>query len=317
MEVTNYVICCLSILRIQLFIINGFSTFAAMIKSMTGFGKSQLALGMKTIVVDVRALNSKQFDLSLKIPSAFREKEGEIRQEIGKVLERGKVDVFLSYRMAGATGTSAINHELAKARFKELQLLAQELEVQSADLLGRVLQMPDVMAEQEEVLTDEEWQQVMGVLKSALQATDSFRIDEGSGLGKELLERVGNIEARLEETGALDAERMVVMKDRLNQKISDLKINADANRFEEEMIYYIEKLDINEEKQRLRTHCQYFSETLNQQESTGRKLGFIAQEMGREINTIGSKANHAGMQKLVVLMKDELEKIKEQLNNVL
>lgn len=317
MEVTNYVICCLSILRIQLFIINGFSTFAAMIKSMTGFGKSQLALGMKTIVVDVRALNSKQFDLSLKIPSTFREKEGEIRQEIGKILERGKVDVFLSYRMAGATGTSAINHELAKARFKELQLLAQELEVQSADLLGRVLQMPDVMAEQEDVLTDEEWQQVMGVLKSALQATDSFRTDEGSGLGKELLERVGNIEARLEETGALDAERMVVMKDRLNQKISDLKINADANRFEEEMIYYIEKLDINEEKQRLRTHCQYFRETLNQQESTGRKLGFIAQEMGREINTIGSKANHAGMQKLVVLMKDELEKIKEQLNNVL
>jgi uncharacterized protein (TIGR00255 family) len=177
--------------------------------------------------------------------------------------------------------------------------------------------MPDVMAEQEDVLTDEEWQQVMGVLKSALQATDSFRTDEGSGLGKELLERVGNIESRLEETGALDAERMVVMKDRLNQKISDLKINADANRFEEEMIYYIEKLDINEEKQRLRTHCQYFRETLNQQESSGRKLGFIAQEMGREINTIGSKANHAGMQKLVVLMKDELEKIKEQLNNVL
>lgn len=284
---------------------------------MTGFGKSQLALGMKTIVVDIRALNSKQFDLSLKIPSAFREKEGEIRQEIGKILERGKVDVFLSYRLVGSTGTSTINHELAKARFKELQQLAQELDVQSADLLGRVLQMPDVMAEQEEVLTDEEWQQVMGVLKAALQATDSFRTDEGSGLGKELLERVGNIEARLEETGTLDAERMVLMRERLNQKISDLKINADANRFEEEMIYYIEKLDINEEKQRLRTHCQYFRETLNQKESTGRKLGFIAQEMGREINTIGSKANHAGMQKLVVLMKDELEKIKEQLNNVL
>jgi uncharacterized protein (TIGR00255 family) len=297
--------------------LSAFSTFGAMIKSMTGFGKSQLALGMKTIVVDIRALNSKQFDLSLKIPSAFREKEGEIRQEIGKILERGKVDVFLSYRLVGSTGTSTINHELAKARFKELQQLAQELDVQSADLLGRVLQMPDVMAEQEEVLTDEEWQQVMGVLKAALQATDSFRTDEGSGLGKDLLERVGNIEARLEETGTLDAERMVLMRERLNQKISDLKINADANRFEEEMIYYIEKLDINEEKQRLRTHCQYFRETLNQKESTGRKLGFIAQEMGREINTIGSKANHAGMQKLVVLMKDELEKIKEQLNNVL
>jgi uncharacterized protein (TIGR00255 family) len=297
--------------------LSAFSTFGAMIKSMTGFGKSQLALGMKTIVVDIRALNSKQFDLSLKIPPAFREKEGEIRQEIGKILERGKVDVFLSYRLVGSTGTSTINHELAKARFKELQQLAQELDVQSADLLGRVLQMPDVMAEQEEVLTDEEWQQVMGVLKAALQATDSFRTDEGSGLGKELLERVGNIEARLEETGTLDAERMVLMRERLNQKISDLKINADANRFEEEMIYYIEKLDINEEKQRLRTHCQYFRETLNQKESTGRKLGFIAQEMGREINTIGSKANHAGMQKLVVLMKDELEKIKEQLNNVL
>lgn len=288
-----------------------------MIKSMTGFGKSQLALGMKTFVVDIRALNSKQFDLSLKIPSAFREKEGEIRQEIGKSLERGKVDVFLSYKLVGSTGTSTINHELAKVRFKELQQLAQELDVQSADLLGRVLQMPDVMAEQEEVLTDEEWQQVMGVLKSALQATVIFRTDEGSGLGKELLERVGNIEARLEETGALDAERMVLMRERLHQKIADLKINTDANRFEEEMIYYIEKLDINEEKQRLRTHCQYFRETLNQQESTGRKLGFIAQEMGREINTIGSKANHAGMQKLVVLMKDELEKIKEQLNNVL
>lgn len=284
---------------------------------MTGFGKSQLSLGMKTILVDVRALNSKQLDLNLRLPSAFREKEGEIRQEIGKALERGKVDVFLSYRLAGATGTSAINHELAKARFLELQQLANELNVQSADLLGRVLMMPDVMAEQEELLTDEEWLQVMEVLKSALKATVVFRTDEGAGLGKELLERVGNIEARLEETGTLDAERMVLMRERLLQKISDLKINADANRFEEEMIYYIEKLDINEEKQRLRTHCQYFRETLNQKESTGRKLGFIAQEMGREINTIGSKANHAGMQKLVVLMKDELEKIKEQLNNVL
>jgi uncharacterized protein (TIGR00255 family) len=288
-----------------------------MIKSMTGFGKSQLSLGMKTILVDVRTLNSKQLDLNLRIPSAFREKEGEIRQEIGKALERGKVDVFLSYRLAGATGTSAINHDLAKSRFLELQQLANELNVQSADLLGRVLMMPDVMAEQEEVLTDEEWLQVMEVLKSALKATDVFRTDEGAGLGKELLERVGNIEARLEETGSLDAERMVLMRERLLQKIADLKINADANRFEEEMIYYIEKLDINEEKQRLRTHCQYFRETLNQKESTGRKLGFIAQEMGREINTIGSKANHAGMQKLVVLMKDELEKIKEQLNNVL
>lgn len=294
-----------------------FSTFGAMIKSMTGFGKSQLSLGMKTILVDVRTLNSKQLDLNLRIPSAFREKEGEIRQEIGKALERGKVDVYLSYRLAGSTGTSAINHDLAKARFLELQQLANELNVQSADLLGRVLMMPDVMAEQEEVLTDEEWLQVMEVLKSALNATDVFRTDEGAGLGKELLERVGNIEARLEETGTLDAERMVLMRERLLQKIADLKINADANRFEEEMIYYIEKLDINEEKQRLRTHCQYFRETLNQKESTGRKLGFIAQEMGREINTIGSKANHAGMQKLVVLMKDELEKIKEQLNNVL
>jgi uncharacterized protein (TIGR00255 family) len=288
-----------------------------MIKSMTGFGKSQLSLGMKTILVDVRTLNSKQLDLNLRIPSAFREKEGEIRQEIGKALERGKVDVFLSYRLAGATGTSAINHDLAKSRFLELQQLANELNVQSADLLGRVLMMPDVMAEQEEVLTDEEWLQMMEVLKSALNATDVFRTDEGAGLGKELLERVGNIEARLEETGSLDSERMVLMRERLLQKIADLKINADANRFEEEMIYYIEKLDINEEKQRLRTHCQYFRETLNQKESTGRKLGFIAQEMGREINTIGSKANHAGMQKLVVLMKDELEKIKEQLNNVL
>ncbi len=284
---------------------------------MTGFGKSQLSLGMKTILVDVRTLNSKQLDLNLRIPSAFREKEGEIRQEIGKALERGKVDVYLSYRLAGSTGTSAINHDLAKARFLELQQLANELNVQSADLLGRVLMMPDVMAEQEEVLTDEEWLQVMEVLKSALNATDVFRTDEGAGLGKELLERVGNIEARLEETGTLDAERMVLMRERLLQKIADLKINADANRFEEEMIYYIEKLDINEERQRLRTHCQYFRETLNQKESTGRKLGFIAQEMGREINTIGSKANHAGMQKLVVLMKDELEKIKEQLNNVL
>ncbi len=297
--------------------LRAFSTFGAMIKSMTGFGKSQLSLGMKTILVDVRALNSKQLDLNLRIPPAFREKEGEIRQEIGKSLERGKVDVYLSYRLAGSTGTAAINHDLAKARFLELQQLANELNVQSADLLGRVLMMPDVMAEQEEVLGDEEWAQVMEVLKSALKATDVFRTDEGSGIGKELLERVGNIEARLEETGVLDAERMVLMRERLLQKIADLKINADANRFEEEMIFYIEKLDINEEKQRLRAHCQYFRETLNQQESTGRKLGFITQEMGREINTIGSKANHAGMQKLVVLMKDELEKIKEQLNNVL
>jgi uncharacterized protein (TIGR00255 family) len=286
---------------------------------MTGFGKSQAVFGLKTLTIDVRALNSKQLDLNIRIPNAFREKEAEIRSRVSTILERGKVDVFVSLKSQSGSAGVPINSSLVKARYSELLLIAKELNVDTSGLFSDVLRFPDLIQEEEMEAGEMEWEIIRTSLTEAINQVDQFRIDEGKGLSSELLDRVHNIEQLLIAITPHEESRMVQVRARLKQKIDELlsQVDASENRFEEEMIYFMEKLDITEEKQRLLTHCSYFRETASEKTASGRKLAFISQEMGREINTIGSKANHAEMQKIVVLMKDELEKIKEQLNNVL
>lgn len=290
-----------------------------MIKSMTGFGKSQAAIGLKTLTIDIRALNSKQLDLNLRLPQAFREKEGEVRNLVSTLLERGKVDVFVSLKNSNAAAGLSLNTDSLKLRYTALKTIAIEIGADTSNLFSELLKFPDLMQEEESDLGEEEWKQINQYLKEALSQVDGFRLDEGKGLGSELNERVYNIEKLLESIAVHEESRMISIRARLKTKIDELmnQTESSSNRFEEEMIYFMEKLDISEEKQRLRAHCNYFRETSNENTPSGRKLAFISQEMGREINTIGSKANHAEMQKSVVMMKDELEKIKEQLNNVL
>jgi len=285
-----------------------------MIKSMTGFGKSQVSLGTKQVSIDVRALNSKQFDLNMRIPGILRSREAEIRQQISSVLERGKIDCYIVVKQA--EGNVAINEDLLQRRFARMDALAATLGANTAELLPALLALPDALMEEEELLTEADWALFQEALSTALNAADGFRLQEGDGLKTELSLRVDNIYSNLDQVSVFDPERAETIRTKLLQKVEQLSVEYDRNRFEEELIYYIEKLDISEEKQRLAAHCNYFRETMNEKESNGRKLGFISQEMGREINTIGSKANHAGIQKLVVLMKDELENIKEQLNNI-
>lgn len=281
---------------------------------MTGFGKSLVTLGAKQLSIDIRALNSKQFDLTLRIPGALRSREAEIRQRIAAVLERGKIDCFVVSKQA--EGNGAINEELLQTRFLKMNALAAKLETNSEGLLAALLALPDAFTDHEEMISDADWVSFQAALSIALDAADEFRIREGEGLITELIHRVNAIDTNLSLVSELDSERTETIRTKLLLKLEQLNTEYDQNRFEEELIYYIEKLDITEEKQRLSAHCNYFRETMNEKVSNGRKLGFISQEMGREINTIGSKANHAGIQKLVVLMKDELEKIKEQLNNI-
>ena len=286
---------------------------------MTGFGKSQAVFGLKTLTIDVRALNSKQLDLNIRIPNAFREKEAEIRSRVSAILERGKVDVFVSLKSQLGNSGVSVNSSLVKARYAELLIVAKELNVDTSGLFSDVLRFPDLIQEEEMEAGEMEWEIIRTSLMEAINQVDQFRLDEGKGLASELIDRVHNIEQLLIAITPHEESRMVQVRARLKQKIDELlsQVDANANRFEEEMIYFMEKLDITEEKQRLLTHCTYFRETASEKTTSGRKLAFISQEMGREINTIGSKANHAEMQKIVVLMKDELEKIKEQLNNVL
>lgn len=285
---------------------------------MTGFGKSAATLLERLVTIDVRALNSKQLDLNLRLPSLFREKEGEIRAEISKVVERGKVDVFINIKPKAGAITSTLNQELIKVRYAEIAALAAALGSSETDFLRLALSLPTEGQEDEELLLDADWKAFQQLLQTALSQLNQFRKDEGKGLETEVLQRVNNIKHLLTTIATFENDRVAHVKTKLNAKLAELSVPAmNNNRLEEELIYYIEKLDISEEKQRLSTHCNYFIETMNDESASGRKLGFITQEMGREINTIGSKANHAEMQKKVVLMKDELEKIKEQLNNIL
>ena len=287
---------------------------------MTGFGKAVKEIPTKKITVEVRSLNSKGLDLNLRMPYIYKEKELELRTEIGKQIERGKVDLTIYGESAEETMPIALNKQLAKTYYKELKSLSTELNENSSDLLGLVLKMPEVMKADKDLqeFDEQEWKQVKMAVDSAIAEFQKFRSDEGAILNQEFDNRINTINELLTNVLSLDDARILTIKKRIKNNLEEFidKDKIDSNRFEQELIYYLEKLDITEEKLRLKTHLDYFVKT-KAEPSCGRKLGFIAQEIGREINTIGSKANDAEMQKLVVQMKDELEKIKEQLLNVL
>lgn len=284
---------------------------------MTGFGKSVCELPEKKVTIEIRSLNSRQLDLNFRVAPQYRDKESEIRSLISKSLERGKIDFTLYVESAGENGSNIINQSLALQYYNEIKKLTG-LTGEKTDILALVMRMPDVLKQEKTAPDEDEWKAVMNSVIEAIAAFNKFRDDEGKVLEKEFEQRIGMIKQKLKDVTDLDPQRVQAVRDRLNKYIAENipSGTADANRFEQELIYYIEKLDITEEKLRLQTHCDYFLGTMKEP-SSGRKLGFIAQEIGREINTIGSKANDAAIQKHVVEMKDELEKIKEQLLNVL
>jgi uncharacterized protein (TIGR00255 family) len=281
---------------------------------MTGFGKSLLQLPSKKITVELKSLNSKSLDLNARIPGQYREKELALRKLIAKSLTRGKVDFSLYVEVTGEETTASVNPAVVK---KYIQQLRAIVDGDETELLKMAVRMPDVLKTERDEIDETEFASIEEAVIEALEEINKFRHDEGSALEKDLKFRVANIEKLLVEIIAMDPERIAGVRERLAKGVADLKEKVDENRFEQELVYYIEKFDITEEKVRLDNHLKYFKETLDSEDSNGRKLGFISQEMGREINTIGSKSNFFPMQQLVVQMKDELEKIKEQLLNVL
>ena len=286
-----------------------------MIQSMTGFGKASLQLPTKKITVEVKSLNSKGLDLSVRMPSSYREMELGLRNQIALKLERGKVDFSIFIESTAEQTSTKVNVPIVKAYISQLREVYPDAD--KTELMKMAIRMPDTLKTEREEIDENDWAEIQKVILEALDYIGDFRKDEGASLEKEFQLRIGNIRQYMNDALALDPERVQAIKDRLQTAISELKVNVDENRFEQELIYYLEKLDITEEKVRLTNHLDYFLETINGTEANGRKLGFITQEMGREINTMGSKSNHAQMQKLVVMMKDELEKIKEQVLNVL
>jgi len=286
-----------------------------MIQSMTGFGKATLQLPTKKITVEVKSLNSKGLDLSVRMPSVYREMELGLRNEISLALERGKIDFSIFIESTAEQTSTKVNVPIVKAYMAQLREVY--VDADDTELMKMAVRMPDTMKIEREEIDENDWLEIQKVIKDAISNILNFRQAEGISLENEFQLRIGNIRSYMNKALALDPERVQAIKDRLQTAISELKVNVDENRFEQELIYYLEKLDITEEKVRLTNHLDYFLETINGKEANGRKLGFITQEMGREINTMGSKSNHAQMQKLVVMMKDELEKIKEQVLNVL
>ncbi len=286
-----------------------------MIQSMTGFGKATLQLPTKKITVEVKSLNSKGLDLNVRMPSLYREMELGLRNQIALKLERGKVDFSIFIESTAEQTSTKVNVPIVKGYMEQLRAVYAEAD--EVELMKMAIRMPDTMKIEREEIDEKDWAQIETAINEALQNILNFRKDEGQSLEKEFQLRIANIRQYMNEALALDPERVQAIKDRLQTAIAELKVNVDENRFEQELIYYLEKLDITEEKVRLTNHLDYFLETIKGTEANGRKLGFITQEMGREINTMGSKSNHAQMQKLVVQMKDELEKIKEQVLNVL
>jgi uncharacterized protein (TIGR00255 family) len=290
-----------------------------MIKSMTGFGKAIGEWGNKKITIEIRSLNSKQMDLNVKLPTLYRSKELELRSFISKHTERGRVDVSIYVENGIEENVAIINTSLVESYIEQLKEIANKTNTQTDNLLAIAMRMPDVYKQEPEELNEDEWQYVMNRVEEALLAFNQYRADEGKILLKDFTERINNIVSLLKEIEELEQLRIEQIRNRIKKNLYEFipEEAIDKNRFEQELIYYIEKLDITEEKVRLRAHCDYFLEALKSPHAEGRKLGFIAQEIGREINTIGSKANDANIQKFVVQMKDELEKIKEQSLNVL
>ena len=291
-----------------------------MIKSMTGFGLISQDLGNVKYTVEIKSLNSKFLELSVKIPRVFADKEFELRNECSRTIERGKVNLSINIEQNEAkTAALGIDIDLLQQYLEQLKTVSEKTNQSTNNLLQLALGLPDVMKYQEEKASEDEWKTVAQLVKKAIEAFQQFRLDEGNVLENDLKLRIGIILQNLEKVVAEEPARIITIKDRLNNFLAEAvgKDNIDQNRFEQELIYYIDKLDITEEKIRLKTHCDYFLETLKSADANGKKLGFIAQEIGREVNTLGSKANNAAIQKFVVGMKEELEKIKEQLLNVL
>ena len=285
-----------------------------MIKSMTGYGKRVLQLSDKKISLEIKSLNSKGLDLNIRIPSSYREHELSFRKRVSATLERGKIDFGLFIEQTGGAAAAVINQEVVQAYMAQLGAIAAATPDQ---LLALSLKLPDTLSVQKEEIDPAELEAINALLEETLLAMDQSRVDEGALLSEEFSLRIANIRQLLQDVIGMDSDRMAGIKPRLEKALSDITAPIDQNRLEQELIYYIEKYDITEEKVRLAGHLDYFSETQSSSESQGKKLGFIAQEIGREINTLGSKANFAPMQQLVVQMKDELEKIKEQLLNAL
>ena len=282
---------------------------------MTGYGKFVLELPLKTIRIEIRALNSKSIDLNMRMPSDYRSKELELRKIIGKELRRGKVDMSLYVEKSKSEKATQINPAVVQNYIQQLKDIVPTDSV--LELLKMAVKMPDAFSTEKEEVDVEEWSQILNAVAKALEGIKAYRNDEGQVLLADFTARIKTIETLLKSVVEMDPERVVNVRERLGKGVAEFKESLDQNRFEQELIYYIEKLDITEEKVRLENHLNYFIKTLNSVDSNGKKLGFISQEIGREINTIGSKANFAPMQKQVVQMKDELEKIKEQLLNVL
>ncbi|RXR20857.1 YicC family protein [Flavobacterium amnicola] len=286
-----------------------------MIQSMTGFGKATLQLPTKKITVEIKSLNSKGLDLNTRMPSVYREMELGLRNQISQQLERGKVDFSLYIEVTGEETSTKVNAPIVKAYIAQMRDILPDAD--NTELMKMAVRMPDALKTERDEIDENEWKHIQMVINEALVAINQFRKDEGLSLETEFNTRINNIRSLMNEAVSYDAERVDTVKNRLRTALEELKTNVDENRFEQELIFYLEKYDITEEKVRLGNHLDYFIETLNGKEANGRKLGFITQEMGREINTMGSKSNHTEMQKLVVQMKDELEKIKEQVLNVL
>jgi uncharacterized protein (TIGR00255 family) len=281
---------------------------------MTGYGKSVIQLPTKKISIEIKSLNSKNLDLNARIPSLYREKELEIRKLIASKLERGKIDFSLYMEITGEETSTQINKTVVRQYIKQLR---EVVDGDETELLKMAIRLPDAVTTERDEIDEDEWAQIANEIDSSLEKIHEYRLDEGKILESEFFDRTKNISDLLDNVIAMDPERIEGVRERLKKGVAELKEKVDENRFEQELIYYIEKFDITEEKVRLKNHLDYFLKALKSEDSNGKKLGFIGQEIGREINTIGSKSNYAPMQKLVVQMKDELEKIKEQLLNVL
>ncbi|MDA8945751.1 YicC family protein [Flavobacteriales bacterium] len=289
-----------------------------MIQSMTGFGRATLVLPKKKITVEAKSLNSKQIDINTRIPSFYKEKELDVRSYLSSTLRRGKIELAIFVENTGTDSQHKINQELVTSYMTSLQEVGAG-NVQTGELLSMAMRLPDAMKVEHQDFDKDEWLAVMNVVKEAVAALVDFRKTEGLSLEKDIKAQIATIERLHNEVPKYEQERINTIKSRISAKLTDVlqSVDFDRDRLEQEMIYFIEKLDVSEEKVRLKNHCSYFIETMNSEESNGKKLGFISQELGREINTMGSKANHTEIQKLVVQMKDALEKIKEQTLNVL
>jgi uncharacterized protein (TIGR00255 family) len=291
-----------------------------MIKSMTGFGKAEFEVNNKKITLELKTLNSKQVDISARIPSVYREKEIEIRRELAEKLVRGKIDLTIYVENHGSESNSKINESILISYYNHLNKITDSLGLKSdQNTLMALLRLPDVVKTEYETFDEQEWLVIFGQLQKAIEEIEAFRITEGNALEADIISNTNKIIELLQQVTPFENQRMEIIKNRLTESLGKLNLagGADENRFEQELVYYLDKMDMNEEKVRLENHCVFFLETISGEENNGKKLAFIAQEMGREINTLGSKAYESNIQRLVVQMKDYLERIKEQLLNVI